>query len=75
MTDTLRIGTVKFFNDERGYGFIRCDDGSGDIFVHVRDLQRSGLQSLQDGERVSFDTQASRNGKGPMAVDIVRLPA
>ena len=73
MTDTL-TEVVKFYNDERGYGFIKLDDGSADIFVHARDLQRSGLKTLQDGERVSFATQPSRNGKGPLAVD-VRLAA
>jgi CspA family cold shock protein len=67
VTDTRQTGTVKFFSDERGFGFIKLDDGSADIFVHARDLQRSGLQTLQDGERVSFATQPSRTGKSSPA--------
>lgn len=70
MADTRKTGVVKFFSDERGYGFIKLDDGSGDVFVHAKDLQRSGLQTLQDGDRISFSTQPSCNGKGPMAIDV-----
>ncbi len=53
--DAMTIGTVKWFNTEKGYGFIAPDDGSGDVFVHVTALQDSGLAYLSEGERLSFD--------------------
>ena len=58
------IGTVKFFNGTKGYGFIANDDGkSPDTFVHIKDIQKSGLDELKQGQKVSFDLQPSRNGK------------
>lgn len=64
-------GTVKFFNAEKGYGFIKPDDGGSDIFVHVSAVTRSGLSSLSEGQHVSFDVEPDRKGKGPKAVNIV----
>jgi len=63
-------GTVKFFNAEKGFGFVSPDNGSADIFVHVSALQASGIQSLRDGQKVSFDTETDPRGKGPRAVNI-----
>lgn len=63
-------GTVKFFNAEKGYGFIKPDDGGVDIFVHVSAVTRSGLSTLSEGEHVSFDVEPDRKGKGPKAVNI-----
>ena len=63
-------GTVKFFNTDKGYGFIRPDDGSRDVFVHVSAVTGSGLDTLNEGQRVSFDIEDDKRGKGPKAVNI-----
>ena len=63
-------GTVKFFNSEKGYGFIKPDDGSRDVFVHVSAVTRSGLSTLNEGQRVSFDIESDNRGKGPKAVNL-----
>ena len=63
-------GTVKFFNASKGYGFITPDDGGKDVFVHVTAVERSGIQNLNDGMRVSFETEPDKRGKGPKAVDL-----
>jgi CspA family cold shock protein len=63
-------GTVKFFNTSKGFGFITPDGASKDVFVHVSALQQSGIQQLNDGQRVSFETEPDRHGKGPKAVEI-----
>jgi cold shock protein len=60
----MATGTVKWFNTEMGYGFIQPDNGSPDVFVHISAVQRAGLQSLNDGQKVSFEpTQDRRSGK------------
>jgi CspA family cold shock protein len=64
-------GTVKFFNAERGYGFIKPDDGGRDVFVHITAVERAGLKSLNEGQRISFDVEPDKKGKGPKAVDLV----
>ncbi|OWW04854.1 cold-shock protein [Rhizobium sp. R72] len=57
-------GTVKFFNQDKGFGFIQPEDGSGDTFVHISAVQRSGLESLREGQRISYDiVQDRRSGK------------
>ena len=56
-------GTVKWFNATKGYGFIQPEDGSSDVFVHISDVQRSGLDSLKDGQKISFDVQRGQQGK------------
>jgi CspA family cold shock protein len=57
-------GTVKFYNDQKGYGFIQPDDGGRDVFVHATALERAGLHGLREGQKVSFDTQTDpRSGK------------
>jgi CspA family cold shock protein len=63
-------GTVKFFNNEKGYGFIKPDDGSRDVFVHVSAVTRSGLGTLNEGQRVSFDIEDDNRGRGPKAVNL-----
>ena len=56
-------GTVKFFNTTKGYGFISPDNGEKDAFVHISAVQRSGLQGLYEGDKVSFELQTGRDGK------------
>ena len=57
-------GTVKWFNATKGFGFIQPDDGSKDVFVHATALERAGLRSLREGQKVTFDTQTDpRSGK------------
>lgn len=66
-------GTVKFFNAEKGYGFIKPDDGGRDIFVHITAVERAGLALLNEGQRVSFEIEADKKGKGPKAVELQLL--
>jgi CspA family cold shock protein len=66
----MASGTVKFFNADKGFGFISPNGGGSDIFVHISALQASGIQSLRDGQKVSFDTEPDQRGKGPKAVNI-----
>jgi CspA family cold shock protein len=63
-------GTVKFFNSEKGYGFIKPDDGGRDVFVHVSAVMNSGLGTLNEGQRVSFEIEPDKRGKGPKAVNL-----
>jgi CspA family cold shock protein len=57
-------GTVKFYNDRKGFGFIQPDDGGKDVFVHASALERAGIHGLREGQKVSFDTQTDpRSGK------------
>ena len=63
-------GTVKFFNHAKGFGFITPDDGNKDVFVHISAVQASGLPGLNDGQKVTFDTEPDQRGKGPKAVNL-----
>ncbi len=65
-----QTGTVKFFNQTKGFGFITPDQGGKDVFVHVTAVERSGLGTLDEGMRVSFETEPDKRGKGPKAVDL-----
>ena len=56
-------GTVKFFNSTKGFGFIQPDDGSKDAFVHISAVERSGLSTLNEGQKVSYELQTGRDGK------------
>jgi cold shock protein len=56
-------GTVKWFNPQKGYGFIQPDDGSKDVFVHISAVERSGLTGLNEGQKISFDTERGQQGK------------
>jgi CspA family cold shock protein len=56
----MPTGTVKWFNQQKGFGFIQPDDGGKDVFVHITAVQRSGLQSLAEGQKVAFELQADR---------------
>ena len=60
----METGTVKFYNDQKGYGFIQPDNGGKDVFVHATALQRSGIMGLAEGQKVSFETgEDRRTGK------------
>jgi cold shock protein len=63
-------GTVKFFNQTKGFGFITPDQGGKDVFVHITAVERSGIGSLDEGMRVSFETEPDKRGKGPKAVEL-----
>jgi CspA family cold shock protein len=56
----MAIGTVKFFNTQRGYGFIQPDDGSKDVFVHISAVERAGMQTLSEGQKVKFEVVSER---------------
>lgn len=60
----MNRGTVKFYNSQKGYGFIASENGSGDVFVHASALERAGISGLAEGQKVSFETELDRrNGK------------
>jgi CspA family cold shock protein len=60
----MTIGTVKFYNSQKGFGFIAPDDGGKDVFVHATALERAGISGLAEGQKVSFETEVdSRSGK------------
>ena len=59
----MPIGTVKFFNEEKGYGFIQPEDGGKDSFVHISAVQASGMMTLDRDQRVSYEVETGRNGK------------
>ena len=64
----MPTGTVKFFNTTRGFGFISPDDGSKDVFVHISAVQRSGMDQLTEGQKVSFEVQQEQ--RGPKAINL-----
>jgi CspA family cold shock protein len=59
----MATGTVKFFNTTKGFGFIQPDDGSKDVFVHISAVERSGLGTLAEKQKVSFDIEKGRDGR------------
>jgi len=65
-------GTVKFYNDQKGYGFIQPDNGGKDVFVHATALERAGIHGLSEGQKVSFDTAEDRRS-GKIAVNNISL--
>ncbi len=67
----MTLGTVKFYNDQRGFGFIQPEDGSKDVFVHATALERAGMHSLTEGQKVSFDTEIDRRS-GKTAVGNIK---
>lgn len=63
-------GTVKFFNQSKGYGFISPEGGGKDVFVHITAVQRAGIPELNEGMKVSFEVQPDKRGRGPQAVEL-----
>jgi CspA family cold shock protein len=59
----MPIGTVKFFNNDKGYGFIAPEDGGGDAFVHITAVERAGMATLNKEQRVSYELETDRRGK------------
>ncbi len=59
----MASGTVKWFNTQKGYGFIQPEEGGNDVFVHISAVQKAGLQTLKEGQTVEFETERGRNGK------------
>ncbi len=66
----MSIGTVKWFNSTKGFGFIQPDDGGKDVFVHISAVERSGLGGLGEGQKVSFELQRDRKTGRESAVDL-----
>ncbi|MEM6306987.1 MAG: cold-shock protein [Pseudomonadota bacterium] len=59
----MATGTVKWFNADKGYGFIAPDAGGSDVFVHITAVQAAGLQGLKDNQKINYDVEAGRNGR------------
>jgi CspA family cold shock protein len=68
----MATGTVKWFNPNKGFGFIQPDDGSKDVFVHISAVEKANLGSLRDGQKVSFDIEKGQQGKSS-AVNLAAL--
>jgi len=67
----MATGTVKWFNDGKGFGFITPDDGSKDVFVHFSEIQGSGFRTLEENQRVQFEVE--QGAKGPQAVGVTAV--
>jgi CspA family cold shock protein len=67
----MNTGTVKFYNETKGFGFIQPDNGGKDVFVHATALERAGIRGLVEGQKVSFDTAEDRRS-GKIAVDNIQ---
>jgi cold shock protein len=59
----MATGIVKWFNAQKGYGFIQPDEGGNDVFVHISAVERAGLTGLREGQRISYEIEKGRNGK------------
>ena len=69
----MAVGTVKWFNDQKGFGFITPEEGSKDVFVHFSSISGGGFKTLAEGARVEFDVEEGQ--KGPQATNVVVLPS
>jgi cold shock protein len=67
----MQTGTVKWFNSQKGFGFIQPDEGGNDVFVHISAVERAGLRSLNEGQKVSFEVVADRRS-GKSSADNLR---
>jgi CspA family cold shock protein len=66
----VATGTVKWFNEQKGYGFIQPDNGGKDVFVHISAVERAGLRGLAEGQKVSYEVEADRRSGKESAVDL-----
>ena len=66
----MATGTVKWYNDQKGYGFIQPDNGGKDVFVHVSALERAGLRGLAEGQKVTYDVEADRRSGKESATNL-----
>ena len=66
----MTTGTVKFFNEQKGFGFIQPEDGSNDIFVHISAVERSGMRTLREGQKVSFEIETDEKRGKTNAVNL-----
>tara|TARA_E500000178_G_C16995153_1_gene742774 strand:+ start:418 stop:639 length:222 start_codon:yes stop_codon:yes gene_type:complete len=71
MGNLMTNGTVKFFNTSKGFGFIAPDDGSNDVFVHISELQKSGITQLDDGQKVSFEVVSNKGRSAAANVQLI----
>jgi CspA family cold shock protein len=69
----MRTGTVKFYNSQKGYGFIQPDDGGKDIFVHATALERAGLRGLVEGQKIGFDVETDRRSGKDAAANLQQV--
>ena len=69
----MATGTVKFFNSQKGYGFIVQDNGGPDVFVHISAVERAGMQILNEGQKLSFDVQADRRSGKSAAENLLAI--
>ncbi|PHR55316.1 MAG: cold-shock protein [Robiginitomaculum sp.] len=67
----MTTGTVKWFNTTKGFGFIAPDDGGNDVFVHITALEKAGLRSLSDGQKVNFDLEENRGKQAATNISVV----
>lgn len=68
----MQNGVVKFFNKDKGFGFVQPDTGGKDVFVHISSLKKAGIATLDEGDKVEFDTAEDRR-TGKLAIDEIRL--
>lgn len=66
----MATGTVKWFNDQKGYGFIQPDSGGKDVFVHISAVERSGIGNLSEGQKISYDVEPDRRSGKEAAVNL-----
>jgi CspA family cold shock protein len=69
----MRTGTVKFYNSQKGYGFIQPDDGGKDVFVHATALERAGLRGLVEGQKIGFDVETDRRSGKDAAANLQQV--
>ena len=66
----MRTGTVKFYNSQKGFGFIQPDDGGKDVFVHATALERAGMRGLVEGQKIGFEVETDRRSGKPAAANL-----
>ncbi len=67
----MATGTVKWFNTNKGYGFIAPDDGGKDVFVHITELEKSGIRQLDDGQKISYDVAENRGKEAAASIQLI----